>query len=191
MRKQTHVESVVRAHQEEKKTQEIEEAKDNDPSPLFIVEDELEEASTPKQVKKSRRTYTPKLKSDILDCYLENGETYTLIEQSVPRGTLKNLQNGEESFQDQRKNNSAKPILGLDPLLLEYIKRKRELHWPVSVLMVQKKALEVSKDANFKVSNSWVKNFLKRNSLVIRKKLRKYIKCLRIIKRMLRFISED
>jgi len=73
----------------------------------------------------------------------------------------------------KEKYNQGKIYKILDPKLVEYIQERRNLYLPISLAMVQKKALEISTDKNFDASYSWVRNFMKRNNFSLRKRTTK------------------
>jgi len=103
------------------------------------------------------------------------GKSYTLVKYGIPEGTLKNLVTqfnkfADDAFVDKRNFNKGKVYDKLDAALVQYIQERRNLYLPVSYLMIQKKALEISTDKEFEASNQWTRNFLKRSKYSLHKR---------------------
>ena len=105
-------------------------------------------------IKKTRRKFSVEEKEAIIETYLVYGHTFTLCKYGLSEGTLNTMitnynKRGTEAFTDKRKYNKGQSITEMDSELVKFIEEKRELFLPVTLKMVQIKALSLSTDKEF------------------------------------------
>jgi len=126
-----------------------------------------------------RRSFKKSEKEEIIKCHIKYGKAYTMIKHKIKEGTLNTMitkysKLGEDSFVDKRSYNMRPPLQTFDDQLLNYIEERRKLFLPVSLFGLRAKALELNQDnKEFQASNTWLRNFLKRNGLSLRKRTKK------------------
>jgi len=177
---QTMVENTIKESRTKKDSfvdKEVSKSMTNDSASKSLVS--KESSKSPEKKTASRRTFKEGEKKNILDTYTKHGKTYTMIKYNIKEGTLNSFitrynKKGDEAFCDQRISNTRPSIQETDATLVNYIKDRRKLFLPVPLFSVRAKALEIyNGDKEFKASNSWLKNFLKRNGFSLRKKTKK------------------
>ena len=141
--------------------------------------EEQEDCLTTERPVRLKRLYHPKQKRAVVAYAKQHSVTAAINKFSIPRTTINRwmvigyfdrevTQNGVNKGAGRPHTYSTE----LENKILIWVLENRDLHLPITIPLLQAKALELVKadHSNFKASSGWAYKFMKRHSLVLRAK---------------------